>query len=102
LRKYFSSKSRSFIHASHLPAAALLALVAAIALRVVLVRTLAPDVVLVVHVLCVALGVLAGLEAVNLIHALGLGQLVDLGADQAGDGLFGEGVADGLAWRGAC
>lgn len=55
-------------------------------------------VVLLVHVVSVLLGVLVSLEPVNLIHALALGELVDLGADKAHQGLLGESVLDGLAY----
>lgn len=56
-------------------------------------------VVLLVHVVSVLLGVLAGLDLVNFVHALGLGELVDLSANNGGKGLLGESVADGLAYR---
>jgi hypothetical protein len=57
----------------------------------------AADVVVVVHFVGVLLGVLFGPDLVDLVHALGLGELVNLGTDEAGDGLLGKGVADGLA-----
>lgn len=70
---------------------------ALIAVGVVLISTLALDVVLVIHLVRILLGMLVGLDPVDLVHALGLGELVDLGADNAGEGLLGESVADGLA-----
>ena len=45
----------------------------------------------------VLLGVVLGLLAVNPVHALGLGELVDFATDKAGDEFLGKGVADGLA-----
>lgn len=65
--------------------------------RVIFRRTLALDVVLIVHMLGVLLRVLMGTHLVDLVHSLGLGQLVDLTSDEAHHGLFGEGMADGLA-----
>lgn len=56
------------------------------------------SVTLLVHVLGVLLGVVLGLLAVNPVHTLGLGELVDLAADEASDELLGESVADGLAY----
>ena len=64
-----------------------------------LVGTVSALVVLLVHVVSVLLGVLAGLDFVNFVHALGLGELVDLSANNGGKGLLGESVADGLAYR---
>lgn len=70
-----------------------------VALGVVLVSAVALDVVLVIHLLRILLGVLMSLDLVDLVHALGLSESVDLGADNAGKGLLGEGVADGLAYQ---
>ena len=53
---------------------------------------------LLVHVLGVLLGVVLGLLAVNPVHTLALDELVDLAADDTGEELLGEGVADGLAY----
>jgi hypothetical protein len=66
--------------------------------RVVLLSTVVALVVLLVHVVGVLLGVLVGLDSVNLIHTLGLGELVDLGADKAHQGLLSESVLDSLAY----
>lgn len=52
---------------------------------------------LLVHVLGVLLGVVLGLLTVNPVHALALGELVDLAADETGNELFGESVAGRLA-----
>lgn len=52
----------------------------------------------VVHVLSRLLCVTLGLEVVKGILALGLGELVDLGADEASKHLLGESVVDGLAY----
>jgi hypothetical protein len=41
--------------------------------------------------------VLVGAETVNLVHALGLGELVDLSTNKAHEGLLGEGVLNNLA-----
>lgn len=70
---------------------------ALVAAGVILLSTVATDVVLVVHFVGVPLGVLLGLDLVDLVHALCLGELVNLGADKAGNGLLGEGVTDRLA-----
>lgn len=56
-------------------------------------------VVVVVQGLCVLAGVFLGLVPVEGVEALGLDQLVDLGADEAGQELLGEGVGDGFAWE---
>lgn len=53
---------------------------------------------LLVHVLGVLLGVVLGLLAVKPVHTLALGELVDLAADDTGEELLSEGVADGLAY----
>ena len=52
---------------------------------------------LVVHVLSVLLGLVAGLELVILVHAVGLGELIDLACGKASEDFFGQGVFDGLA-----
>jgi hypothetical protein len=57
----------------------------------------APLITLLVHVLGVLLGVVMGLLAVNPVHTLGLGELVDFATDDAGDKFLGKGVADWLA-----
>lgn len=56
-------------------------------------------VVLVIHLLGVAPGLALGLLAVPGIGALGLGELVDLGAGEASKQLLGKLVGDGLACR---
>lgn len=63
-------------------------------LRVVLVVL---AVVLIVEVLGLLLGLVLGLLAVEEVEALGLEELVDLGAGNASKSLLGEGVLDGLA-----
>lgn len=73
-------------------------LVAVLGVGVVLVLA---TVVLVVHLLSVPLSVALGLLAVDPVSALGLGELVDLAADEAGEELLGEGVGDLLAWGGS-
>lgn len=80
-----------------LPAAGLEALVGAVAVGVVLVGTLAVDVVIVVQVLGVLLRLVVGLDLVGLVEALGLGESVDLRADNTGEDLLSGGVADSLA-----
>lgn len=80
----------------HLPTVE--ALVALVAGRVVLVRPVAPDVVLIVHLVGVLLGVLPGLDLVDLVHALGLRELVNFSTNETSDGLLGEGVAHRLAY----
>lgn len=54
-------------------------------------------VVLVIQTLHILLGMTLGLDSVVLVHALGLDELVDFGADEADESLFGEGVGDGLS-----
>jgi len=68
-------------------------------LGVVLLRSMFLLVVVDVHLLRVLLGVLVGADLVDLVQALGLDQLVDLGADEAGQDLLGQGVLDGFACR---
>jgi hypothetical protein len=46
--------------------------------------------------------VVLGLLTVNPVHTLGLGELVDLTSDQAGDELLGERVVDFLAYSLIC
>lgn len=74
----------------HLPPATLKVLRPSVLVGVVLVRTVAIDVVLVVHALCVALRLVLGLLAVEPVLALGLGELVDLGTGEAGEELLCE------------
>lgn len=50
---------------------------------------------LVVHLVGVVLGVLLGPDLVDLVHTLGLRELVDSGTDKASNDLLGKGVADG-------
>lgn len=66
--------------------------------RVVVGRPFVLDVVLVVHVIGAMLRMVLGPLVVIGIHAFGLDQLVDLGADEAGQRLLGERVRDLLAW----
>ena len=68
--------------------------------RVVLLGTVALNVVLIVHVLSVLLSVVVGLDLVGLVETLGLSELVDLGAGETGEELLGGGVGDGLACGG--
>lgn len=68
-----------------------------VAARVVVLSAVALDVMLVVHSVGVLLSVVLGLEPFNLVHALGLGELVNLGAGEGSNGLLSEGVTDGLA-----
>lgn len=55
------------------------------------------DIVVIIHRLGMLLRMLVGLDLVDLVHSLGLGQLVDLGADKTSNGLLGELVANRLA-----
>jgi len=55
------------------------------------------SVVLVVHLLGILLGLVLGLLAVDVVHTLGLSELVDLGTSESGKELFGELVRDRLA-----
>lgn len=54
---------------------------------------------LVVHVLNVLLGVVLGLLTVDEVHALGLGQLVNLSTGKANEHLLGELMGDWLACK---
>ena len=83
----------------HLPATAGEALVLAVAVGVVLVRTVAPDVVFIVHFVGVLLRVVVGLDLVGLVQTLGLSELVGLGTGNTSQDLLGGGVADVLACR---
>jgi hypothetical protein len=65
--------------------------------RIILISTLSIDVVLIVHVLNVLLGVVLGLLAVDEVHALGLGQLVNFGTGNTDEELLGELMGDWLA-----
>ena len=66
-------------------------------LGVVLVRALALDIVLVVHILRRLLCLMLSPFAIIGVHALGLGEFVDFSTDKAGKELLGEGMRDGLA-----
>jgi hypothetical protein len=65
--------------------------------RIILIGTLSLDVVLIIHVLDVLLGVVLGLLAVDKVHALGLGKLVNLSTGNTDKELLGELMGDGLA-----
>jgi hypothetical protein len=54
-------------------------------------------VVLVIQTLHILLGVTLGLDSVVFVQALGFDELVDFGADEADESLFGEGVGDWLS-----
>lgn len=56
-------------------------------------------VVLIVHLLGVLRGLALGTLAVDVVGALGLAELVDLTASEAGDELLGELVGDWLAYE---
>lgn len=71
-----------------------------VAVGVVLVGTVAVNVVVVVHVLSVLLGVVVGLDLVDLVETLGLGELVGFGTDETSDDLLRSGVGDILACGG--
>jgi len=64
---------------------------------IVLLSTVALNVLLVVHALSVLLGLTLGLLLVEPVLALGLGQLVNLCGSEASNKLLSEGVGDGLA-----
>lgn len=70
-----------------------------VAVGVVLVRTVAPDVVVIVHVVCVLLRVVVGLDLVGLVQTLSLSELVGFGTDNTSQELLSGGVVDGLACR---
>lgn len=53
---------------------------------------------LIIQMLGLLLGLMLRLLAIDEIHALGLGELIDLGAGEADEELFGELVGDGLAF----
>jgi len=56
-------------------------------------------IVLVVHVLDLLLGVVLGLLAVDEVHALGLGQLVNLSTGKTDEHLLGELMGDRLSYE---
>lgn len=93
------AKKKKKLVSRRLPATAGEALVLAVAVGVVLVRTVAPDVVVIVHVVCILLRVVVGLDLVGLVHTLGLSELVDLGTGNTSKDLLCGGVVDGLACR---
>lgn len=74
------------------------AMVRRVPIRIILVGAQVLLVVLLIHPVGVFLGMPLGLELVIFVHALGLGQAVDLAADKTSNGFFGEGVADRFAW----
>ena len=92
-------KKKKQLVSRHLPATAGEALVLAVAVGVVLVRTVAPDVVFIVHFVGVLLRVVVGLDLVGLVQTLGLSELVGLGTGNTSQDLLGGGVADVLACR---
>lgn len=49
-------------------------------------------IVLVIQTLDILLGMALGLDSVVLVQALGFNELVDFGADETDESLFGEGV----------
>lgn len=71
----------------------------AILVGVVLVGVLALFVVLLVHVASVVLGLLVGPDLVVLVHAVGLGELVDFATNEASKELLCEGMVNSLACR---
>ena len=81
-----------------LPPALLKVLGRSVLLRVVLVGTVVVDVVLIVHALCVPLGLVLCLLPVEPVLALCLGELVDLGTGEASEQLLGERVRNRLAY----
>ncbi len=66
--------------------------------RVILIGTLSLDVVLVVHVLDLLLGVVLGLLAIDEVHTLGLGQLVNLSTSKTNKQFLGELMRDRLSY----
>lgn len=70
---------------------------AIVLVRVVLICTLILNVVLVVHIFGSLFGMTTSLYGVVLIHALGLGKLIDLTTNEASEKFLGELVRDGLA-----
>ena len=53
---------------------------------------------LLVHAMGIFLSVLLGLDLVELVHALGLGEPVNLASYQTGNHFFGKGVVDRFTW----
>lgn len=70
----------------------------AILIRVVLVRTLALNVVLIVHPLSTPSSIVFGAFAIPHVLTLGLSELVDFRTSQAGKHLFRELMLNGLAY----
>jgi hypothetical protein len=67
-------------------------------IRIILIGTLVLDVMLIIHVLDVLLGVVLGLLAINEVHALSLGELVNLSACESDEEFLGELVRNWLAY----
>lgn len=65
--------------------------------RIILIGTLVLDVVLIIHILDILLGVVLGFLAINEVHSLRLGELVDLSTCETDEELLGELVGNGLA-----
>jgi hypothetical protein len=65
--------------------------------RIILIGTLVLDVVLIIHILDILLGVVLGFLAINEVHSLRLGELVDLSTCETDEELLGELVGDWLA-----
>lgn len=71
---------------------------ATVLIRVILIGTLAPLIVLLVQVLRVLLGLMLRLLLVEPVLTLGLSQLVDFGARKPCEQFLREGMGNGLAW----
>jgi hypothetical protein len=84
---------------SHLPAVTTAEGVAEVVVGLVLVGVVLvlAAVVVIVELLSTLLGLVLGALAVDVVGALGLGELVNLATGDAGQELLGEGVVDGLA-----
>lgn len=66
-------------------------------LRIILISTLSPNIVLIIHMLDVLPRVVLRLLAINVIQTLGLEELVDLSSCNTDEEFLGELVGDGLA-----
>lgn len=69
-----------------------------VSIRIILGSTEVLLIMLLVHAMGIFLSVLLGLDLVELVHALGLGEPVNLASYQTGNHFFGKGVVDRFTW----
>ena len=69
-----------------------------VSIRIIFGSTEVLLIMLLVHAMGIFLSVLLGLDLVELVHALGLGEPVNLASYQTGNNFFGKGVVDRFTW----